>query len=505
MKLLKNIYPVLIVLALISCDPENIIDDTTSSNSSTQIESSTDYEWLTDSQETITLSGTTITSNSENVSINGSVATINQPGYYVLSGTLSNGQIVVDVDSGIVKIKLSDVSITNTSGSPFYVKSSDKTIIFLEDGTSNNLTDASSYASSGEPNATLFSNSYLAFTGTGSLTIKGNYNDGISSDDEIIIQSGTYTVTAKDDAIRGKNYLRIADGTVTASAGTGHALKSDNETKAGYGYILISGGTLNLTSTSADGIHAVKRVIFNGGTATISAVKSQGLKSDSLVVVNGGVITVSSSHEGIESPYITINDGEVNINASDDGLNSSFGNGSENNDNSMLTLAGGYVYINATGGDGLDSNGNMKMTGGTVIVHGPSQQPEVPIDYNGTFSLSGGFLIASGTSSNMTQGASSSSTQYSLKITTSSSVSSGTLFHIQDASGNNIVTFKGNRSFGAIIFSSPDLVKGSSYSIYTGGSCTGTLKNGIYSGGTYNGGTSKKTFTVSSTITSITF
>ncbi len=495
-----------IMILTLSCDPDNVIEtDSDAKNSITATEDAADYVWISNNEISITLSDSGIEESLDAVSVAGSVVTISKGGYYKISGTLTNGQIVVDADTALVKIKLNGATVTNKSGSPFYIKQSGKTILFLNENTANSFTDAASYSNSGEPNATIFSNSYLAFAGAGSLTVKANYNDGISSDDEVIINSGTFTVAAKDDAIRGKNYLKIDGGIITATATTGHALKSDNEDKAGYGYVVVNGGTLNLTSTSKDGIHAVKRVIVNGGTTSIAASKSQGLKSDSLVVVNGGTTTITASHEGVESPYIKVNDGNLYITATDDGFNASFGNGGESNDGSMLTLAGGYIYVSASTGDGLDSNGSITMTGGTVIVHGPSQQPEVAVDYNGTFSLSGGFLIATGSNSNMTQGASSSSSQCSLKITTNSSVSASTLFHIQDASGNDIATFKPARAYSSVIFSSSLLTKGSSYSIYTGGASTGTLKDGLYNGGTYSGGTLKKTFTISGSVTAVTF
>jgi hypothetical protein len=489
-----------------SCNPESVIssDSSSSESTSSQIELTSDYDWNSTTEVTIALNGTTASTSSSDVTINGSTVTINKSGNYLLSGSLTNGQIIVDADSGIVKIKLAGVTLTNSSTSPFYIKKSDKTIIFLQESTTNSITDASNYSNTDEPNAALFSNSHLAITGTGSLSVKGNYNDGISSDDEVIINNGVISVTAKDDAIRGKNYLRITGGTITAIATSGHALKSDNETEAGYGYVLVDGGTLTLTSSSKDGIHAVKRVLINGGTTTITASASQGLKSDSLVAISGGSTTISQSKEGIESPYIRMIDGSIYINASDDGFNASKGNGGENNDGSLLSIEGGYSVVYAVG-DGLDSNGSITMSGGTVVVHGPSQQPEVAIDYNGTFNLSSGFLIASGTNSNMTQGASTSSSQYSLKITSSSSIAAGTLFHIQDASGNDLATFKPAKAYAAIIFSSSSLTKGSTYYIYTGGSCTGTLTDGLYSGGTYSGGTLKKSFTVSSSVTSVTF
>lgn len=145
------------------------------------------------------------------------------------------------------------------------------------------------------------------------------------------------------------------------------------------------------------------------------------------------------------------------------------------------------------------------MTGGTVVVHGPQSSPEVGMDYNGTCNVSGGLLVISGTNSNMTQAPSTTSAQYSVKATTTSSVAAGTLFHIQDASGNDLVTFKPTRSYYSVVFSSASLKSGSTYSIYTGGTSTGTNTNGLYNGGTYSGGTFKKSFTVSSKVTSVTF
>ena len=493
----------------VACNPDTVLsnDDSSDSNdsSASQTEQASDYDWNSTSAETITLNTTSISTTSANVTISGTTATITKAGSYILSGNLTNGQLIVKTDTGIVKIMLNGATMANSSTSPFYIKSASKAIIFLADGSTNSVSDASTYANSDEPNASLFSNTYLAFTGTGSLTVKGNYNDAISSDDQIIINNGNITVTAKDDGIRGKDYLKVNGGTIKATAGTGHALKSDNSTDAGYGYVEVNGGNLTLSSTSADGIHAKKRVIINDGKLSISAPASQGLRSDSLVVVNGGTTTITASNEGVESPIITFNGGTTDITASDDGLNATYGNGSESNDNSLLLIAGGYLAISAKTGDGLDSNGNIKMTGGTAIVHGPSSQPEVGIDYNGTFNISGGLLMVSGPNSgNMIQTTSTSSSQYTIKIT-SSSIGTN-LIHIEDASGTDLITFKPIRSAYYLVFSSSGLKSGSSYSIYTGGTYTGgTTINGYSTEGTYSGGTLKKTFTVSGIVTSVSF
>jgi hypothetical protein len=230
------------------------------------------------------------------------------------------------------------------------------------------------------------------------------------------------------------------------------------------------------------------------------------LKSDTTITINNGIITISKAVEGIEAQFITINNGTINIIASDDAINTTTGSGSEWNDGSCLYINGGNISVNTTKGDGLDSNGNIVMTSGTVIVNGPPSAPEVAMDYNGTFNISGGLLIASGPNSgNMIQATSSTSSQYAVKATSNNQISSSTIFNIQDASGNSLVTFKPLRNAYYFIFSSPDMKSGSTYNIYTGGTSTGTYTNGLYTGGTYSGGTFKKSFNVSGKVTNVNF
>jgi hypothetical protein len=143
------------------------------------------------------------------------------------------------------------------------------------------------------------------------------------------------------------------------------------------------------------------------------------------------------------------------------------------------------------------------MKDGKVIIHGPARQPEVPIDYNGTFNLNGGFLIASGIASNMTQAPSTSSSQKSIRLFFNSAISAGTLFNVQDESGNLLVTYKPERSYSAIVFSSPEITNGKTLKINTGGTCTGSETYGLYTGGTYSGGTLRKSVSISNTITSL--
>jgi len=138
-----------------------------------------------------------------------------------------------------------------------------------------------------------------------------------------------------------------------------------------------------------------------------------------------------------------------------------------------------------------------------VIVHGPPSQPEVGVDCNGTFKINGGNVIVSGIYSNMSDIPASSSSQYSVFIVFTSSLPAGTIVHIEDASGNNILTFAPIRKYQSIIFSSPNLIKENTYTVYTGGSSTDTSIDGLYKNGEYSGGTAYKTFTINNIVTTV--
>jgi len=372
------------------------------------------------------------------------------------------------------------------------------------------------------------------------ITIKctGVGGKGISSDNNIIITAGNVNITTTGNGASYKNSSGVTDvynatclkadssviilgGTViTSSSGSaGKGISADagltigddtntpvvSVTTTGTS-IAESGSGMNREYAEAKAISCNGAVVINNGTVTITSA-DDGIKSEVSVTINGGTVNIAKSVEGIESPLITVNAGDLSIAASDDGFNATKGNGGEQNDGSYLYLKGGNVYVNTTNGDGLDSNGNIVMSGGTVVVNGPSSNPEVGIDYNGTFIISGGILVATGPNSgNMIQATSTSSSQYAIKATSSSQVSSSTLFHLQDASGTDIVTFKCVRNYYYVVISTPSLVSGGSYSIYTGGTYNdGTNSNGYYTGGTYSGGTFKKTFSITGKVTSVSF
>jgi hypothetical protein len=534
-----------------------------------------DYTWDTSTVVQVTLNGTSITVDPAVATISGSKLTITEAGTYNITGSLTNGQIVVNSgDVSSVRLILNGVNITCSNNAPLYIKDSQKTIINLASGTSNILTDGATYSTTDEPDAALFSNSDLAIFGSGSLTVTGKYNDGISTDDGLVIKSGTISVTAADDGIRGKDYVIIRSGKITVvSAGDG--IKSTNTENSALGYITIDSALVNINTTAGDGINAQTNLTIADGSFTITAgggagniatgsngpggstatgytgtisekgikaasgisiakgtftinsaddalhskgsvkidggtfvlsTEDDGIHAPSSITINNASINITKCYEGIESSLITVNSGDVTVASVDDGFNATMGSPTEYNDGSWLYINGGNITVSASKGDGLDSNGSAAVTAGTVIVQGPPSQPEVGFDINGSFNVSGGLVIGSGPNSgNMIEGISTTSSQNGLKATISSNLAASTLFHIQDASGNELITFKPVRSCYYIVYSSSLLVTGSRYYIYTGGASTGTLTNGIYAGGTYSGGTSRANFTVSSRITNISF
>lgn len=319
----------------------------------------------------------------------------------------------------------------------------------------------------------------------------------LTSDNAISITGGT--VITSNSGAGGKGIS--CDGTLTV--GTTNNSPAVSVTTTGT-KILISGSGPNANYAEAKAVSCNGAINILNGNITIKS-SDDALKSTTSITVTNATIDVQNCYEGFESPAITVNSGNVSVKSTDDSFNGTHGNGGENDDNSMVQINSGQVVLNASGGDGLDSNGDITMTGGTVIVHGPQSAPEVGMDYNGTCNVNGGFLVISGTNSNMTQAPSNSSTQHAVLVKSNQSLSASTLFHIQDASGNNVVTFQPLRSYYSVVISSSLLVQGATYSIYTGGNSTGTNNNGLYQGGTYSGGTFRKSFTVSSMITGVNF
>lgn len=168
--------------------------------------------------------------------------------------------------------------------------------------------------------------------------------------------------------------------------------------------------------------------------------------------------------------------------------------------NYHLYINGGRIVVNAAG-DGIDVNGPIEMTGGIVIVNGPTANDNGALDYGTSFTITGGYLLAVG-SAGMAMAPSATSTQPSVKIAFSSAKAAASLVRLQKQ-GSDIFTFAPAKAYRSVVFSHSSLVGGASYDLYTGGSCSGTATDGLYSGGTYTPGTRSATLTINSVVTNI--
>lgn len=273
--------------------------------------------------------------------------------------------------------------------------------------------------------------------------------------------------------------------------------------------IIINSGNIKIDSCD-DSIHSNNALTINVGNIEISS-GDDGLHSDTTLDINGGEINILKSYEGIESETININNGNINLVSSDDGVNASggtaenpaegmqagghMGMSGESSGTGLLNLNGGRLFVNA-GGDGLDANGSIYMTGGTVIVCGPTNTGNGALDYDNKFEISGGALIAVG-SSGMAQSASDTSSQNFVSIALSSQ-EAGTLVNVQNSSGENIITFSPLKKFEHVVISSPELKTGETYTVSVGGSMSSSCEDGLYSNdGAYSEGTEIKSFTIS--------
>ncbi len=325
-------------------------------------------------------------------------------------------------------------------------------------------------------------------------------NDGISAvsadgtSSTVSILGGTITIEAEADGIEAESQVLISGGTITVSSGGGSSMSvGDTESAKGIksgADLTIQGGTINVDSAD-DALHADGTVTITGGSLTLAS-SDDGIHADSSITIDGGTIDITQSYDGIEGLDITINDGDIHVVSSDDGINVSDGMGGEPGDESVvdgsLEINGGYIVINAAG-DGLDSNGNVEVTGGTIIIHGPTTDREGALDSNGTLVISGGVLVAVGSSGRLAQTPDDSSTQEVLVGNYGSVQAAGTMLYVETEDGQEIVTFEPIKSYQFFVISTPLLEAGTTYNVYSGGSSTGTVVDGLYSDGTYTPGT----------------
>jgi hypothetical protein len=439
----------------------------------------------------ITLSGKTAACNSSNVQIEDGVVTIKAAGVYVLSGTLTDGTIVVDAgDDDKVQLVLDGVSIMAADYAAIYAKNADKVFVTLAEGAGNSLTVSGDYVQTDDNNvdAVIFAKCDLTLNGTGSLTVKDNMGHGIVSKDDLVVTGGTYTIYSQDHCLNGKDSVRIADGTFNLSCDEDgiHAGNDDQQD----GYVYIEGGDINI-SVGDDALHA-----------------------EGLLIITGGDIDVSKSCEGGEGYKILVTGGDIDVISSDDGFNAAggssgsgdnhdgFGDSSGSGDNhdgfgggpgmggvdmdadndAYILITGGTININANG-DGIDSNGCIGITGGSVYVLGPSDNGNGAMDYGICAAITGGEIVAVG-GSGMAQGFGDESTQCSALVNFDEWVDAGETITLTDSDGKEVLSYRVDKKFNSVVISTSDMKQGDNYTLTVGDqNSTFTLDDITYSEG----------------------
>lgn len=546
-----------------TADEATTVKISSNSTSSNADDSSTDDEMFTardkeigydESEcETITLSDNASTSSLKSVKIDGNTITVSEEGTYIVSGTLSDGQIIIDGDKNEkISLILDGVTINSNTGTPIYVKQTDKLFITLAESSKNVLTNNKKFTADGDNDvdAVIFSKDDITLNGNGSLEITTNCGHGIVSKDDLKITSGTYSITSSSHALDGKDSVRIASGTFTLNSDK-DGIHSENADDTSLGFIYIAGGTFRITSdgdgmdasayltildcnatiksgggasnaekkqeefgrmegassstdsdtASAKGIKAGGNLTISGGTLSLDcaddavhsnadisisngnltiATGDDGIHADSSLKISGGTINVTESYEGIEGLEITVSGGTISVVSSDDGFNAAGGNDSSGYGGGMpqdnfsadsdakITISGGKITVDAKG-DGLDSNGSLCVSGGEIFVTGPSDNGNGALDYNGDAQITGGTIVAVGMSG-MAQNFGSSSTQGSILSNTATNTSGEVV--LKDSNGNVLVSFTPTREYNSVVVSTPDVKKGSTYTLTTGDSST---------------------------------
>ena len=457
----------------------------------------------------IKLSDDSTTCDSDAVQISGNTVTIIDEGTYILSGTLTDGMVIVDAeDTDKVQLVLDGVDITSAESAAIYVREADKVFITTASDSQNTLTNGGTYTAIDDNNidAAIFSKSDLTLNGAGSLTITAKAGHGVVSKDDLVLTSGTYQIDAASHGLSGKDSVRIASGSYTIVSGK-DGIHAENADDTSLGFVYLADGTFDITS-DGDGISAGNWLQADGGVYTVKAgggsenvqksdgewqfgpgqqtestdtteedtVSMKAIKAAGELILKGGKYSLDSADDTIHSnANITISDGEFTLASGDDGIHA----------DSATTISGGTIDITESyeGIEGL----SIDITGGETYVSGPTNDGNSALDYNGTGTVTGGIFIAAG-SSGMAENFGDSSTQGVMMVTVNSQAA-GSAVSLSDSSGNELVSWTPEKEYTSVIISCPEITTGQEYTLTTGSDTTQiTMDSIVYGSGSGMGG-----------------
>lgn len=422
---------------------------------------------------TIQLNGSNATIDGEGASASGSTVTISQDGTYVISGSLTDGTVIVNLpgDEDKAQIVLDNASIHNEDGPAIEVAQADKVFLTLADGSTNTLSDGKSYTladGEDEPYAALFSKDDLTINGSGALKVTGNYRHAIASKDDLVITGGAITITCEEDAVRGNDAIKIGGGDITVTAGD-DAFNSkylffieDGNINVKSCYegieaekIFINGGTSNVKS-SDDGVNAVAADSSSTNSNASAAQSSQQAPvapkangSQSQPAMQGGGMPDRGQRDFSEEPQGKGMNQEQGFDR--DSNNRGNGGMAQASSECLIQINGGTLTVDASG-DGLDSNGSIEITGGTVFVSGASNSDNSGLDYALGATVDGGNVIIVG-SAGMGETLSGGSQTY---LNERVNGNANSTIEVKDSAGKVLVSYTSPKAFQLVCASAPN-------------------------------------------------
>lgn len=408
--------------------------------------------------------------------------TITSGGVYVLTGTLTDGRVLVNAPDADVTLILQNADITCSGSSALYIYKAASVLVYLPDGTASTLTDGSSYdygdsfssAADEEPNACLYSKSDLIIAGGGTLTVTGNAGNGITGKDTLKIEDTAVSVTAANHGINGKDCLVLKQADVTVTSG-GDALRATNDSDTALGCVLIGASALTLTA-GEDGIQTETTLTLFDTTGTVTSgggsgaaladdVSAKGIKAGTDITVRSGSYTLDCADDAVHANgNVTVSGGTFTVTTGDDGVHA----------DNAVTITDGTIDIPKCY-EGIEGQ-TITISGGTIDI----------VSSDDGLNAAGGTVIAAGYSG-MAQNFGTDSTQGSILLT-SRSTSTETI-RVTDASGSVLAEFTPAKAYNCVIVSTPALKQGGTYTVTMGGESTDvTLDSLIYGSGGMGGG-----------------
>ena len=455
----------------------------------------------------------------DTVVIDQNTVTITDEGTYFLSGSLSDGMLIVNAETtDEVHLVFNQAAISNQDSAAVYIASADKVFLTLADGTENAVSNGGVYADIDEDtiDGAIFSKADLSFNGTGKLIVTAAAGHGIVSKADLIFADGSYEISAAEHGIEGKDSVRIAEGTYEILSGK-DGIHSENDEDETLGFIYLKDGIFKIQS-QGDGISAGNWLLAENGTYEITTGQggvsaeeknsleqhkqeeqeksAKGIKAGAQMLLKEGTYCLDTEDDLIHSNGdVFITGGDYTLSSRDDGIHADDGaaisGGSikisesyEGIEGLTIDITGGQIDITASD-DGVNAAGGrdgssmekgqdpfVSMEGAYISISGGSLRINASgdgissLDYNGKAVVTGGIFASSG-ASGMAQNFDPSSTQGIIMVTLNPQ-EAGTQIALKNSDGTELLSWKAEKEYSSVLISSPDIRQGESYSLTAG-------------------------------------